>query len=278
MSPPSSGAPAQPADAASGTRKGQTDPVARAVDVTKVYTRGSDPGRIGRLLGRTDAPRVRALEEVSIAIEPGEIVGLAGPSGSGKSTLLHVLAGLELPTGGTVTVQGTDLATLSTRQRTRLRLEHVGIVFQHFHLVESLSARANVALPLVELGVGKRDRRERAETLLERVGLGDRIGHRPGELSGGEQQRVAIARALVTDPTLVIADEPTGELDTETGRRVLDEFERVADDRAVVLASHDRPTLAVADRVVELEDGTVSADGTATNRDDEDEPLTGHDA
>ncbi|ELY42711.1 ABC transporter ATP-binding protein [Natronorubrum bangense] len=247
------------------TRESVTDPspVVRAADVTKVYTRGSDPGRLGKLLGRPEAPRVHALKNASVSINPGEIVGLAGPSGSGKSTLLHLLAGLELPTEGTVTFQETDLETLSTRQRTRLRLEHVGIVFQHFHLVGSLSARANVALPLVELGVGKRKRRERATELLERVGLGDRVGHRPGELSGGEQQRVAIARALVTDPTLVIADEPTGELDTETGRRVLDEFERIAADRAVVLASHDQPTLAISDRIVRLKDGTIRGDGDA---------------
>ncbi|NGM70757.1 ABC transporter ATP-binding protein [Natronolimnobius sp. AArcel1] len=237
------------------TDAGDSSPVVHATDVTKVYTRGSKPGRIGRLLGRSDPPSVTALEEVSVAIETGEIVGLAGPSGSGKSTLLHLLAGLETPTSGTVQFQDQDFSALSRRQRIRLRLEHVGIIFQHFHLVDSLTARANVALPLVELGVGAQKRRERAETLLERVGLGDRIGHRPRELSGGEQQRVAIARALATDPTLVIADEPTGELDTETGQRVLEQFERIADDRAVVLASHDQPTLDITDRVIRLRDG-----------------------
>ncbi|MDQ2052628.1 ABC transporter ATP-binding protein [Natronolimnohabitans sp. A-GB9] len=261
MSPSSPVASASADDEASTSDAAGSPPVVRATDVTKRYTRGSEPGRLGKLLGRSEPPRVSALENVSIAIEAGEIVGLAGPSGSGKSTLLHLLAGLELPTGGTVTFQGTDLETLSRRRRTRLRLEHVGIVFQHFHLLESLSARANVALPLVELGVGKRERRRRATQLLERMGLGDRIDHRPGELSGGEQQRVAIARALVTDPTLVVADEPTGELDTETGRRILDEFERIAEDRAVVLASHDRPTLEIADRLVRLKDGTVREDG-----------------
>ncbi|WP_049923606.1 ABC transporter ATP-binding protein [Halopiger djelfimassiliensis] len=231
--------------------------VVSAANVTKTYTRGSDPGRIGRWLGRPEAPTVRAVEDVSITVEQGEIVGLAGPSGSGKSTLLHLLGGLERPTEGTIRFQDSDLASLSNRKRTRLRLEHIGIVFQHFHLIESLSARANVALPLVELGVGTRKRRERATALLERVGLGDRTDHRPGELSGGEQQRVAIARALATDPTLVIADEPTGELDTDTGRRVLEEFKRIADDRAVVLASHDRETLGIADRLVRLRDGTI---------------------
>ncbi|WP_265111022.1 ABC transporter ATP-binding protein [Halosolutus halophilus] len=236
-------------------------PVVEADDVTKRYTRGAEPGRLGAALGRSDPPTVRALDSVSLTVGDGEIVGLAGPSGSGKSTLLHLVAGLDRPTEGRISFRGTDLAELSTRDRTRYRLEHVGIVFQHFHLLDALSARANVALPLVELGVRKRERRRRATALLERVGLEDRITHRPRELSGGEQQRVAIARALVTDPTLVIADEPTGELDTETGRGILEEFARVADDHAVVLASHDRETLAVCDRVIRLQDGT-RIDGT----------------
>ncbi len=232
--------------------------VVSASEVTKTYTRGSEPGAIGRALGRSEPPTVRAVYSVSLSVSEGEIVGLAGPSGSGKSTLLHLLAGLELPTAGTVSFRGTDLASLSRRERTRHRLEQIGIVFQQFHLLDSLSARANVALPLVECGVGKRERRRRATELLERVGLADRITHRPGELSGGEQQRVAIARALVTDPALVIADEPTGELDTETGQAVLREFERVADDRAVILASHDRDTLDLCDRKVRLRDGSVA--------------------
>lgn len=249
--------------ARSGSRTDESLPsLARADAVTKRYRRGSEPGRVARLFGRADPPEVTALENVSLAIAQEEIVGLAGPSGSGKSTLLHLLAGLELPSEGTVTFQGTDLGTLSTRKRTRLRLEHVGIVFQHFHLLDSLSARGNVALPLVELGVPKKERRKRATELLERVGLEDRATHRPGELSGGEQQRVAIARALVTDPTLVIADEPTGELDTETGARVLEQFERVAEDRAVVLASHDQPTLEIADRVIRLRDGKIDEEAT----------------
>ncbi|WP_207589701.1 ATP-binding cassette domain-containing protein [Halomontanus rarus] len=249
--------------ARSGSRPDESPPpLARADGVTKRYRRGSEPGRVARALGRSSPPKVTALEDVSIDIAQEEIVGLAGPSGSGKSTLLHLLAGLELPSEGTVTFQGTDLNTLSTRKRTRLRLEHVGIVFQHFHLLDSLSARGNVALPLVELGVPKKERRKRATELLERVGLEDRVTHRPGELSGGEQQRVAIARALVTDPTLVVADEPTGELDTETGTRVLEQFERVAEDRAVVLASHDQPTLEIADRVVRLRDGRIDEEAT----------------
>lgn len=202
------------------------------------------------------APAVTALDAVSLSVSPGEIVGISGPSGSGKSTLLHLLAALDVPTSGTVTVAGEDTSALTDRERARLRLEHVGVVFQRFHLLSGLSARANVALPLVELGVPKSERRERARELLERVGLGDRVTHAPGELSGGEQQRVAVARALATDPEVVVADEPTGELDTETGAQILDLFEAAAaDGAAVVVASHDRPTIEHADRVVELRDG-----------------------
>lgn len=229
-----------------------------ATDVTKTYSRGPEPGGLARVLGRTAPPTVRAIDSVSLEISAGEIVGLAGPSGSGKSTLLHLLSGLDVPTEGTVLFRETDLATLSKRERIRHRLEHIGIIFQRFHLLDSLSARANVALPLVELGIGKRQRRQRATELLTRVGLEDRVTHRPGELSGGEQQRVAIARALVTDPALVIADEPTGELDTEAGQQVLQEFKRVAENRTVVLASHDHETLEICDRVIRLRDGAVT--------------------
>lgn len=197
-----------------------------------------------------------ALDGVSLDVYPGEIVGLQGPSGSGKSTLLHLIAALDEPSSGTVTLAGRETGGLRARERARLRLETVGMVFQRFHLLPALSARANVALPLVEAGMGKRERRSRAETLLERVGLGDRVTHTPGQLSGGEQQRVAIARALATDPPLVVADEPTGELDTETGASVLELIAEVAGDgRAVVVASHDGPTLGIADRVIDLRDG-----------------------
>ena len=248
------------------TRAADTDdssPIVRAEDVTKRYTRGTTPGFFGRLLGRREPPTVTALEDVSLSIDAGEIVAISGPSGSGKSTLLHHLAGLEVPDTGTVTIRGQSTSSLSRKRRTRLRLEQVGIVFQHFHLVESLSARANVALPLVELGVPTSERKRRATDLLERVDLGDRLDHRPGELSGGEQQRVAIARALVTDPALVIADEPTGELDSETGQRVLETFQGLTADHAVVLASHDQSALAIGDRRIRLQDGSI-VEGTDT--------------
>ena len=223
-------------------------------DVVRRYRRGTD----STWFGDTDAaPTVVALKSVSLSVDPGEFVGIAGPSGSGKSTLLHLLAGLDIPTSGTVRLCGTDTGACSTRERTRLRLDHVGVVFQRFHLFAALSARGNVALPLIERGVSKRERRQRATDLLERVGLGDRIDHQPSRLSGGEQQRVAIARALATNPEVLIADEPTGELDTETGLAVVDLLDdlRADGDRVVILASHDEPTLDRTDRVIRLRDG-----------------------
>ncbi|MBX0297441.1 ABC transporter ATP-binding protein [Haloarcula nitratireducens] len=227
-------------------------PVVEGESVIREYTRGG-----GGFFSRTAAPTVRALNGVSATIHPGEVVGIAGPSGSGKSTLLHLLAGLDVPTSGTITLAGQNITSLSARERAALRLEHVGIIFQRFHLLDALSARANVALPLVELGYGKRTRRERAAELLTAVGLDERQTHKPGQLSGGEQQRVAIARALTTNPSLVIADEPTGELDTSTGERVLDLLVDIADEQAVVLASHDQQALDVCDRIIRLRDGEI---------------------
>lgn len=231
-------------------------PLIECQDLTRQYALGTDGGW---LLGGGNTPTVTALSEINLTISRGEIVGCEGPSGSGKSTLLHLLAGLDTPTSGTVSFDGTILSSLSDRARTRHRLDHVGIVFQHFHLLESLSARANVALPLVELGRPKSERRERATELLSAMGLEDRITHRPAQLSGGEQQRVAIARALVTEPDLVIADEPTGELDTQTGKQVLGRFREVANklNTAVVIASHDEPTLSIVDRLVRMRDGKI---------------------
>lgn len=229
---------------APSTSGSEPDPAVVCESVSREYRRGRDGGT-----------RVVALDGVSLSVDPGTFLAVTGPSGSGKSTLLHLLAALDTPSSGRVLLAGTDTAAVSERRRTRLRLDHVGVVFQRFHLLPSLSARSNVALPLVERGVPKRERHARAEDLLSRVGLGDRVDHRPGELSGGEQQRVAVARALVNDPDLLVADEPTGELDTETGERVLDALAGTTDDRAVVLASHDERALARADRVVRLRDG-----------------------
>jgi len=233
-----------------------TDDVVDGESLVREYQRG------GSGWFRSNAgPSVRALDGVSVTITQGEVVGIAGPSGSGKSTLLHLLSGLDLPTSGRVRIAGTDTSELSEHRRARHRLDHVGIVFQRFHLLPSLSARSNVALPLVELGASKSARRDRAAILLDAIGLADRASHKPGQLSGGEQQRVAIARALATEPELVIADEPTGELDSETSARVLDLLTDIADDRAVVIASHDRQALEVCDRVLLLQDGQIAGDG-----------------
>jgi len=240
----------------SSTPPPNSRPVVTCSDVTQTFTRGGASGLFSR---SASGETVTAVSDVSLTVSTGEFVGIAGPSGSGKSTLLHLLAGLDTPTTGTVTLSGTDTQRVSSRRRTQLRLNHVGIVFQHFHLLPSLSARGNVAVPLIEAGYSKQKRRERAESVLSQVGLDDRIHHTPSELSGGEQQRVAVARALVTDPDLVIADEPTGELDTATGEQVLDLLSEVADDRAVIVASHDQQVLDRITRLVRLRDGTVEA-------------------
>ena len=228
-------------------------------DVTHRYQRGGGSSR-WPWVSIQSSPPVTALEDISLRVDRGEVVGLEGPSGSGKSTLLHLIAGLTTATSGSIELVGNELTGLSERRRSKLRREHVGFVFQRFHLLPTLSARANVALPLVQLGVDKAERRSRAESLLDRVGLADRLTHTPARLSGGEQQRVAIARALVTDPAVILADEPTGELDTETSEQVLTAMTELADDRAIVLASHDETALAVTDRILQLHDGRVLSD------------------
>ena len=239
---------------------GTTTPLVRCRDVTRTYTRhgGASGWRFWR--GGDPGPTVTALDSVSASFDRGELVGVTGPSGSGKSTLLHLVGGLDTPTSGTVTFDGVDLASRSERERERLRLDRVGFVFQRFHLLPSVSARTNVALPLIETGMPAGRREERAADLLQRVGLGDRLTHAPGELSGGEQQRVAIARALANDPDLVLADEPTGELDTDTGMTVLDLLSEFASERAVVVASHDDRVVGLADRTVRLRDGELIHD------------------
>jgi len=231
-------------------------PLVSCRNVSRTYTRGHNGSqRFGRG-SSNEKPTVTALDDVDLNVSSGEILGIKGPSGSGKSTLLHLLAALDTPSSGTVSIDGQSTTALSSTERARLRLNTIGIVFQRFHLLSALPTISNVALPLVEAGLPKSERRDIATATLHRVGLGQRQAHTPGELSGGEQQRVAIARALVTNPALLVADEPTGELDTTTGARILDLFEDAADNgTGVVIASHDEPTLAIADRVIELRDG-----------------------
>ena len=205
-----------------------------------------------------DGVSVPALRGVSLTVDEGDYVAIVGTSGSGKSTLMHLLGALDRPTAGTLMIGGRDVSELSPAEMARLRNETIGFVFQSFHLLARTTARDNVALPLVYRGVGRRERRERATAQLERVGLGHRVGHRPNQMSGGEQQRVAIARALVTGPSVLLADEPTGNLDTATGNAVLELLESLnAEGVAVVVVTHDREVAARARRQIVMKDGVI---------------------
>jgi putative ABC transport system ATP-binding protein len=219
--------------------------VISAIDVVRTYE-----------LGGTSVP---ALRGVSLTIEPGDYVAIVGPSGSGKSTLMHLLGGLDRPSSGRLVIGGRDVSGLTPGEMAALRNETIGFVFQAFHLLPRTTAVDNVALPLVYRGLGASARRSRAAAMLTRVGLGHRLDHRPNQLSGGEQQRVAIARALVTDPAVLLADEPTGNLDTATGASVLTLLEELnsASGVAVVLVTHDREVAARARRQIQMRDGAV---------------------
>ncbi len=223
-------------------------PLIEARDLIKTY-----------LAGDVSVP---ALRGVSLRIQPGEFVALIGPSGSGKSTLMYILGLLDKPTSGAYRFDGLSVEQFGRRELAQIRNEKIGFVFQGFHLLPRKSAWENVALPLVYAGVGLRERRRRADELLERVGLADRRDHRPNELSGGQQQRVAIARALVNRPRLLLADEPTGNLDSATGAEILTEFRRWnrEERQTIVLVTHDSDVAHVAERVVSLRDGLIVGD------------------
>ena len=216
----------------------------RLEDVTKRYDMGGTP--------------VFALRDVSLELGQGEYVALLGPSGSGKSTLLHVIGCLDRPTSGRYFLEDEDVGALDVNRLADLRNQKMGFVFQAFHLLPRLSALENVALPLRLGGVGARERTERARGLLERVGLGDRLGHRPAELSGGQQQRVAIARSLANRPAILLADEPTGNLDSESGAEIVGILEGLLEEgRTVIVVTHDAGMARRARRVVRLLDGQV---------------------
>ncbi len=216
----------------------------------------SDVSREYRMSGAA----VRALRRISLSVARGDFLAVTGPSGSGKSTLLHLLGGVDVPTSGSVVLLGRDLGAMSVEARAKLRLHEVGLVFQRFHLLPMLNARENVELPLAAAGLRRVERRERAEALLARVGLDDRLDHRPGELSGGQRQRVAIARALANAPAILLADEPTGELDRATSRRVLELFQGLNDDgTTIVVASHDPVLAEGAKRRIEVVDGRIES-------------------
>ncbi|MFC8503931.1 ABC transporter ATP-binding protein [Pedococcus sp. NPDC057267] len=213
----------------------------------------------------TGAVEVAALRGISLDVAQGDYVAIMGPSGSGKSTLMHILGCLDVVSGGQYLLAGQDVAAMSEAELARVRNERIGFVFQQFNLLPTLSAWRNVALPLSYAGVPGGERRRRALTALERVGLADRVDHRPGELSGGQQQRVAIARALVTDPAVVLADEPTGNLDSVATADVLsllDELHRAG--RTVVLITHEAEVAARAARVVHIRDGRLDVGVGAT--------------
>ena len=222
-----------------------TGPAIVAEDVTRTY--------------ELDGVSVPALRGVSLTVEATDYMAIVGTSGSGKSTLMHLLGGLDRPTSGRLLIGGRDVATLGPAEMARLRNETIGFVFQSFHLLARTTARDNVALPLVYRGAGRRERRAKAAAMLDRVGLAHRLDHRPNQMSGGEQQRVAIARALVTDPSVLLADEPTGNLDTVTGQSVLALLESLnADGVAVVLVTHDREVADRATRQIVMRDGLIA--------------------
>ena len=216
-----------------------------AVNLSKVYGAGDTA--------------VRALDNVSLQVEPGEFVAVMGPSGCGKSTLLHLLGGLDRPTSGAVIIDGHNLADLPDARLTELRRHKIGFIFQFFNLIPVLNAVENAALPVTLDGVRGAEAHARATEWLTRFGLSDRLDHRPDQLSGGQQQRVAVARALVADPALILADEPTGNLDTRASEEIAGLLRQVANEygRAVVIVTHDPRIAAHADRIIFLKDGAV---------------------
>ena len=223
------------------------DPIVQVRDLSKLYRQGDID--------------VTALNRVSVDIQPAEFVVLMGPSGSGKSTLLHIIAGIDRPTSGDVLVQGINVGNLSESDLATWRNQYVGFVFQSFNLIPVLTAAENVELPLLLTRLDRKSRKEQVRAALELVGLGDRIHHRPDQLSGGQQQRVAIARALVTDPVLIVADEPTGNLDAKSASDVLDILRSLSSrsGKTVIMVTHDPKAAGYGTRSLHLEKGEIVA-------------------
>lgn len=221
------------------------DIVVKTEDVVKEYRMGSNV--------------LRALDGINIEIQRGEYISLMGPSGSGKSTLFNMIGALDRPTEGQVYIDGQNMSNLSQRQIAAFRCHRVGYIFQSYNLLNVRTAHGNVTLPMIFAGIPDKDRNKKAEELLDKVGLGDRMYHLPDELSGGQRQRVAIARALANDPSIILADEPTANLDTVTGREIIDLIKQLntEDGVTVISATHDLKMLDVSDRIVDIRDGLV---------------------
>ena len=214
---------------------------------------------VSKIYGSGDA-QVRALDDVSVGFGAGEFTAIMGPSGSGKSTMMHILAGLDAPTSGRVFVEDTDITTLKDTALTKLRRDRIGFVFQSFNLVPTLDARANILLPMRL--AGKAPEKEWFDLIVNSLGIADRLSHRPSEMSGGQQQRVAVARALMSRPAVIVADEPTGNLDSHSTDEVMDLLRRAVDElgQSVIMVTHDTATAAYADRVLVCRDGRIVSD------------------
>ncbi|HSJ54806.1 MAG TPA: ABC transporter ATP-binding protein [Anaerolineae bacterium] len=228
--------------------------IIRIEDISKVYRMGD--------------VEVHALRGVSLSVGEGEFLSIMGPSGSGKSTLMNVIGCLDQPTGGRYWLDGTDVGRLNDNQLADIRNRKIGFVFQTFNLLARTTAFQNVTLPLIYAGISSRERRDRARSALEAVGLGDRLHHRPNELSGGQQQRVAIARALVTEPAIILADEPTGNLDSHSGEEIMRIFHELNGERGitVVFVTHDPDIAAETRRIVRIRDGLIDSDEFRGNK------------
>jgi len=205
--------------------------------------------------------RVKAICDIDFTIHEGELTGILGPSGSGKSTLLHIIGLLDRPTTGRVYIDGIDTSTTSETEHSRIRGKKIGFVFQFFNLIPSLTASENVELPLMIYDVPKAERKKKASAILERLGLGKRLNHLPNMLSGGERQRVAIARALINDPEILLADEPTGNLDSKTGEEVLRIFEELHQEgKTIIIITHDENIVKITEKVIRIRDGKITED------------------
>jgi len=216
-------------------------------NVTKVYQMGDT--------------QVEALSSSDVEIEQGEFVAIMGPSGSGKSTLMNMIGALDTPTSGEVNIGDESISTLNQDQLALLRSKKIGFIFQQFNLIPSMNATENVALPMLFRGKNKKERTDRAENILEKVGLGDRLYHMPSELSGGQRQRVSIARALANDPDIILADEPTGNLDTETGKNIMNLLTELNEEgKTIIMVTHDENDAKYADRIIKIVDGKTGVD------------------